>query len=203
MLRDLFIDAASQYTVTQQSTLLWEELEACHNEAGRHYHTLTHLEHVLNELLPHKHAFVSWHTLVFAVAYHDAVYNPLKSNNEEKSAALAAKRLMEIFFPKTECTRCVEFILATKKHLPADEETNLFTDADLSILGTESETYKLYTQQIRQEYSMYPDFLYNPGRKKVLQHFLEMNNIYKTESFRIQYEAQAKTNLETELLARS
>lgn len=200
MIQEVFIETVSRYVTPEQATSLWEELEACYHEAGRHYHTLTHLEHVLNELLPHKHSFTSWYTLVFAVAYHDAVYNALKSNNEEKSAVLATKRLTEINFPERERNRCVEFILATKKHLPADEETNLFTDADLSILGAEPETYRRYTQQIRKEYSMYPDFLYNPGRKKVLQHFLNMNGIYKTESFHMRYEERAKVNLETELI---
>lgn len=198
-MRDLFIDAASRYTTPERSTTLWEELETCYREPGRHYHTLAHLEHVIRELFPYKHSFSSWHTLVFAVAYHDAVYNPLENDNEEKSAALAASRVTEINFPVAERGRCSQFIRATKKHEPADEETNLFTDADLSILGAEPEAYKLYARQVRLEYGMYPDSVYNPGRKKVLQHFLSMGSIYKTAPFRSAYEARAKANLQHEL----
>lgn len=96
MLRKEIIAAASYYAPSEKAIELWEEIEASGYEAGRHYHTLAHLEHVLRELLPHQQAFTHWHTVVFAIAYHDAVYNPLKSNNEEKSAALAAKRLTAI-----------------------------------------------------------------------------------------------------------
>jgi predicted metal-dependent HD superfamily phosphohydrolase len=199
MVRDLFIDTACRYTTPEQAIAHWDELEACYHEAGRHYHTLTHLEHVLHELLPQKHSFTHWHTLVFAAAYHDAIYNPLKNDNEEKSATLAVKRLTEINFPEPERIRCMQFILATKKHAAADAETDLFTDADLSILGAAPDAYMLYTQQVRREYAMYPDFLYKPGRKKVLRHFLGMESIYKTESFRNRYEVRAKANLKREL----
>lgn len=48
---------------------------------------------MVKQLVPFKEAFNNWHAIVFAVAYHDAIYNALRSNNEEKSALLAAERL--------------------------------------------------------------------------------------------------------------
>lgn len=55
-----------------------------------------------------------------------------------------------------------------------------------------------YTKQIRKEYSIYPDFLYKPGRKKVLEHFLQLENIFKTDYFKTKYEVQARKNIESE-----
>ncbi len=81
----------------------------------------------------------------------------------------------------------------------SDFETNLFTDADLSILGSDPDTYKVYSKQIRREYSIYPEIIYNPGRKKVLTHFLKMDKIYKTEEFSDRYELNARINIQTEL----
>lgn len=199
MLREHFIDVVLHYATSQKAEMLWQEIEACYHEHPRHYHTLGHLNSMLRELLPHQASFSNWHTIVFALVYHDAVYKSTKSNNEEKSAQLAEKRLAEITFPKAERACCVNFILATKKHLPADEETNLFTDADLSILGAAPDVYNVYVKQIRREYSLYPDFIYKPGRRKVLSHFLAMDKIYKTPSFQNRYEAQAKINLTAEL----
>ena len=199
MLREEIMTIASRYATPEKAIELWEEIEASGHEARRHYHTLEHFENVLRELVPHKSAFTNWDTTVFAVAYHDIIYNPLKGNNEEKSAAFAIKQLTAIEFPEKEINRSAAMILATKKHEPADEETNLFTDADLSILGAETEVYTEYTHQIRREYSLYPDFLYKPGRKKVLLHFLNMDTIFKTVHFRSKYEIQARTNLEAEL----
>jgi predicted metal-dependent HD superfamily phosphohydrolase len=90
--------------------------------------------------------------------------------------------------------------LATKTHiLAADSDTNFFTDADLSVLGSDWESYSAYFKNVRKEYAIYPDFIYNSGRKEVLKHFLGMNQIFKTDFFYAKFEAQARLNLEREL----
>lgn len=178
---------------------LWRELEEKYYARTRHYHTLDHLDDMLKKLVPLRNAFKNWHAIVFAVAYHDAIYNALRSNNEEKSASLAVEHLKSVRVPEEYVSRCQQLILATKKHEAADYETNLFTDADLSILGSDTVTYNLYLKNIREEYSMYPDILYNPGRRKVLLHFLNMEQIFKTKEFAGQLEAQARQNLQAEL----
>lgn len=200
MIQGSFIDAVLKYCPNRdRADNRWTEVKTRYSEADRYYHTLVHLENLLGELTPHKQSFTNWDTLVFALAYHDIIYNSLRADNEAKSAEVAVKRLTEINFPEHEIDRCEQMILATKKHEAADAETNLFTDADLSILGADPETYRTYTQQIRREYNLYPDFLYNRGRKKVLQHFLSMSSIYKTESFREKYGASARRNIQNEL----
>jgi predicted metal-dependent HD superfamily phosphohydrolase len=199
LIKDEFINAIGAYTSEpDDAARLWQEIEKCYNRSDRHYHTLAHLENLLNELHPYRNS-VNWHTIVFAIAYHDAVYNTLKSDNEEKSAGLAVKRLASTAFPESGRIQCQKLILATKKHEFADDETNLFTDADLAILGADPDVYKAYTEQIRREYKIYPDVVYKPGRKKVLQHFLEMSAIYKTEGFRGRYEERARGNLYREM----
>jgi predicted metal-dependent HD superfamily phosphohydrolase len=127
------------------------------------------------------------------------VYNVLKNNNEAKSASFAEKRLQSILFPVEQIEQCKKLILATQKHEPGNVEVNLFTDADLCVLGAEPEVYKLYTTQVRKEYGLYPDLVYNPGRKKVLQHFLAMPRIFKTDFFFEKYENAARRNLKWEL----
>lgn len=95
---------------------------------------------------------------------------------------------------------CSAQILATKKHeWSSAADTNYFTDADLSILGSSASAYTTYCQQIRQEYSKFPDLLYRPGRRKVLKQFLEMSFIFKTEHFRNLHETQARFNIRVEL----
>jgi predicted metal-dependent HD superfamily phosphohydrolase len=41
--------------------------------------------------------------------------------------------------------------------------------------------------------------MYNPGRKKVLQHFLDMKSIFKTPYFIQKFETQAAKNLIAEI----
>jgi len=119
---------------------------------------------------------------------------------EEESASLAETRMNKIGVGEEDIKQCVNQILATKSHKVDDNpDTNIFTDADLSILGREWEDYEAYCKKVRKEYAIYPMVLYKKGRKKVLKHFLEMDQIFKTEVFSEKYEKQARENLKREL----
>jgi predicted metal-dependent HD superfamily phosphohydrolase len=176
------------------------ELIKAYTAAGRHYHTLQHLQQMLNVLEPVKAQFSDYDTLLFALFYHDIVYRVSRKDNEEKSAALARERLSALAYSPAGIERCRQMILATKGHTAsADPDIDLFTDADLSILGSSSAQYRTYAAKVRREYGIYPNMVYNPGRKKVLQHFLEMPFIFKTLYFRAAYESSARQNIQQEL----
>jgi predicted metal-dependent HD superfamily phosphohydrolase len=201
LLHGLFTEIISRYTGDKKLIEdLWLEIETSYTSARRYYHNFDHLEHLVNELTTVKALVSDWDTLLWSVFYHDVVYNTLKQNNEEKSAALAKKRLSSIHYPSSKISLCAAQILATKSHTVSDDQdTNLFTDADLCILGGDGNTYIEYAAKIRKEYFLYPDLVYKPGRKKVLQHFLAMERIFKTDHFYAKYEAQARKNLKQEL----
>lgn len=201
MLKETFIGLLSNYTDNNSLTNeLWTEIEKNYTSKKRHYHTLQHLDNLLTQLTEVKDEIQNWNTILLTLYYHDIVYNSLKADNEEKSAELAEKRLKQISVSTGTIELCRNQILATKSHLKSnDSDTNYFTDADLSVLGQNWETYSLYYKNVRREYSIYPDLVYNPGRKKVLKHFLSMNRIYKTDFFFCEFETQAKRNLTNEL----
>lgn len=200
MFREEFLQTvAHSSSHGEKGNSLWQEIENAYAGKGRYYHNLAHLENLLAELKPYQSLFTNWSTVIFALAYHDVVYNTLRSNNEEKSAALAVQRLKELSFPADQIERCRQFIVATKGHHPADREINLFTDADLSVLGADAETYRNYAHNIRREYSLYPSLIYNHGRKKVVHHFLNMERIFKSDEFFSKYEEAARRNLKMEL----
>jgi predicted metal-dependent HD superfamily phosphohydrolase len=178
---------------------LWTEVEQYYSKKKIHYHTLSHLDNVLNQLLEVKDKIENWDTILFTLFYHDIIYQATKSNNEEESAKLADERMKQLFVPSEIIKNCITQILATKAHLTnSNMDTNYFTDADLSVIGQSIENYTIYYKNVRKEYLIYPDLLYNPGRKKVLTHFLEMDRIYKTDYFHAKYEKQAKLNLQAE-----
>lgn len=200
MIKDEFLKSLGKFeSDAQKQCQLWIEIEKNYSNSNRHYHNLNHLESLLVELIPFQNRFENWDVVIFAIAYHDVIYKVLKSDNEEKSAEFAVKKLKGISFPGELIKRCESLILATKKHENADEEINLFTDADLSILGSTPEIYKTYATLIRKEYNVYRDFMYNPGRKKVLRHFLKMDRIFKSKEFSERYEQSARLNLSEEL----
>ncbi|MDR6464907.1 hypothetical protein [Chryseobacterium sediminis] len=200
-LKNQFEQLCSSFTNDQQLiNSLWKEIETKYSEKGRHYHNLLHLENMFGEFEAVKSNISDFTAISFSVFYHDVVYDATSKTNEEKSAAKAEKRLAELHLDKNKISIISEQILATKSHQRSDyKDTNYLLDADLSVLGKDFKTYLEYTQNIRKEYSIYPDFLYKPGRKKVLKHFLELESIFKTDYFKQKYETQAKENIAKEL----
>jgi predicted metal-dependent HD superfamily phosphohydrolase len=201
MIQPVFAQLASTYSsnnfIIEQ---LWDEIETAYSNSKRHYHNLHHLQHLLEELSHVKATIHDWNTIVFSVFYHDLVYNPLRRDNEERSVLIMENRLQSIDVPITVIDTCKAQITATKAHsLSTDNDTNLFTDADLSVLGQPWNTYKEYAIAVRKEYALYPDPLYKPGRKAVLNYFLQAEQIFKTEHFFAKYEKQARENLLQEL----
>lgn len=180
---------------------LWASLLKAYTHKNRHYHNLQHLQQMLQQLGQVQALIQNWDAILFALFYHDVVYNPLQKNNEHKSAQIASQCLKPLGVPPHTLQLCEQHILATATHLQqATPDTNYFTDADLSILGQNPYQYQQYCLQIRKEYHVFPDLLYNPGRIKVLQHFLAMPTIFKTQPFITLYEHAARRNIEQELL---
>lgn len=203
MLTDLFLHLVNKYSNNNElATNLWLEIFTKYSEPKRHYHTIAHLEAMVTNLNDVKENIEDWDTTLFAVFYHDIIFKASSSTNEADSAKLAMQKLSEIGYPAEKIAKCANMIVATKSHECAgDNDTNCLIDADLAILGSNQYDYQKYTEQVREEYSIYPDFLYNNGRKKALQHFLQMEAIFKTEPFSKKYEKQARINIVNELEA--
>ncbi|WP_298313905.1 hypothetical protein [uncultured Aquimarina sp.] len=201
MLKEVFISLVSKYSVDKEyADSLWDQIARNHSKKNRYYHNLSHLENLYQNLLLIKEEILDWDIILFAIFYHDFVYNVLKQDNEEKSAQKAIDILRSLSIDPERIQLCKEIILATKGHqISKDKDVNYFTDTDLSILGSSWEDYKTYYRNVRREYKYYPDFMYNKGRIKVLKHFLDMSRIFKTDYFYHRLENQAKNNLRQEI----
>jgi predicted metal-dependent HD superfamily phosphohydrolase len=195
MLATTFAGLLGKYTEdAAHVSLCWDELSSAYGGPQRYYHNWGHLQNMFGELEAAAQPVLQMDSLLLAVFYHDVVYEPSRNDNEAKSAALFEKRLGETSFPFV--AHCAQQIVATKTHLHSpDADTNLLLDLDLSILGKQRSEYMEYARNIRKEYGMYPDILYQKGRKKVLEHFLHAGPIYKTAYFQDKYEENARNNL--------
>src|SRR6266545_1841094 len=177
------------------------ELIAAYSEAGRHYHNLDHIRHVLgtiDRLRAEAHDLIS---LRCAAWFHDAVYDPRASDNEERSAEWAAQALESLSLPTQVVANTRRLILLSKTHQPdpADADGCLFIDADLAVLGSEEAEYRSYAQAIRREYAWVADDAYRAGRGRVLHSFLARPRIYATGILFESLEGCARRNLEMEL----
>ncbi|WP_353103233.1 hypothetical protein [Myroides odoratus] len=195
-----------QHIVGQYSTdhnliqSYWLEIKKQYETAGRYYHNLTHLKNILGELNEIRTEINDWEAILFSVFYHDIIYDSRAQDNEEQSAQLAKERLTILQLPESKIDLIFNQIIATKQHQKStNSDTNYFLDADLSILGKDWEQYKSYYQNIRKEYAIYPDDVYNYGRKKTLTHFLTFETIFNTPYFKSKYENQARLNITREI----
>lgn len=197
VLKNIFLEISQNYSSDKKLIEeFWTEIETQYSKTSRHYHNLEHLENIFSELEEVKSEITDFDLITFSVFYHDVIYKSTAKDNEGKSAEFAVSRLQQMNLSKTQLNEISEQILATKKHeKSSDQDTNFLIDADLSILGTDRITYQKYAEKIRKEYSVYPDFLYKPGRKKALVHFLEFDFIFKTTHFRNKYENMARENM--------
>jgi len=200
-LSEIFLKICLKYSDNQELIIeYWKEIERSYSQKSRHYHNLFHLENMITELKKVNDEINDIDSILLSVFYHDVVYKSSSKDNEEKSAEIAKTRLQKLNLKEEQIEKIYTQILATKSHKESDNfDTNYLLDSDLSILGKNWIDYENYIKQIRKEYSIYPDFLYNPGRKKILAHFLAFDKIYKTDFFRELYEKQARENILKEL----
>ncbi len=198
----LWTDLCERYTSDQALIAqTFADLSAHYAESGRYYHTMTHIRNMLNSAVTHEALIRDKDAFLFAIFFHDVIYDATARDNEEKSAEKALFFLKKIDFWEEEQQQVQDLILATKTH-PAtnsNADTNLLLDLDLEVLSAEPAVYQEYAANIRREYAMFPDELYFPGRKKVLYHFLDMPFIYRTEIFRNEREQRARINIENEI----
>ena len=167
-------------------------------ETHRAYHNAAHVTAMLEALASRG---VLTPTLALATWAHDLIYDPRRSDNEERSAEVFGEWLTAQGAPLN-LVQAVKALILTTKHTlpPATRDEALLIDADLSILGAEPEAFAAYDRSIGREYRDVPGLLYRTGRQKVLRSFLERERIYTTPEF-TELEAPARANLTAALEA--
>lgn len=176
-------------------------LFANYSEERRSYHNLSHVAQLLSGVENFREAFSDDQSVRLAVWFHDAVYDPTKSDNEARSAEMAVESLGLLAAPPTTIEKVEKMILATARHESSrlDPDGKLFLDLDLSILGAEAEIYRRYKEAIRREYSFVPIELYKTERARILRNFLTRENIYFTTIMREKFAKQARSNVAAEI----
>ena len=183
---------------TNEIQLKWADLEKAYSKKSRHYHNLTHIQDMIACYETYFDQLQFPNEVLYSIFYHDYIYISSKKDNELKSAEYAVKILPK----ETNLSSSLVFdmICATQLHQHNEvEDINWLIDFDLKILARDWDDYKIYFEQIRKEYRIYPDFLYKPGRAKALKHFLENEFIFQTDVFRKLYEEKARKNIEKEI----
>ena len=179
---------------------LLAELRERYAEPQRRYHTLEHIRECLERSAETRALQTHPAEIDLAIWFHDAVYDPRRTDNEELSAQWAADALSSAGVASASVGRVRDWILLTKHDsVPADSDARIFVDIDLSILGAPPARFAAYESAIREEYAWVPEDTFRSRRAEVLRRFLARDAIFATRWFRERLEAQARANLQQSL----
>ncbi|MBX2875068.1 MAG: hypothetical protein KTR30_23290 [Saprospiraceae bacterium] len=196
--RELAEQVGLSKDVIQES---WIEISNAYRSPDRFYHNLVHISDMLTLFKLHQSHLEYPEVVALSIWFHDIIYQVDRKDNEKRSAERATFYLQHSPLIEAKVELVYQSILATQHHQLSINYPDLayLLDFDLAVLGRNWDRYQLYASQIRKEYSIYPDKLYRPGRKKVLQHFLEREILYFTAIGQQEWESQARSNLRMEL----
>lgn len=184
------VDAAAWFTI----------LESLHATPPRAYHNLDHIAECLGVLDAVKANLENADRVEFALWFHDCIYVPGRSDNEERSAQIATVCAKAQGQPAAWSTEVTNLIMFTRHTTPPDtNDAKWIVDIDMSILATTAERYRQYAAAIRSEFAFVTDAQFNAGRAAFIKGLLSRPAIYHTPYMKVAHEANARANLSAEL----
>lgn len=147
-------------------------LLAMWNESHRYYHTLNHLNDLIEQINENKSKYSQkeYEKLLITALFHDCVYNPIKNDNEEKSAEFFEQCCSDK--NNTDMVDISKMILATKTHVATTNLSESFNHYDMNIVERDFEQLLEWENGIFKEYEEYGN-TYKDGRLKFLESLLD------------------------------
>lgn len=144
-------------------------LMSLYNEHHRHYHNMNHILNMFNTANDLSYALTEEQTL--AIWFHDAVYDPTKTDNEEKSIELAEEILKNEHCSDYSIGVISQIIADTKLMRPTIPDSEIVLDLD--VFGFTTNDCLKNTELIRREYHQLSNKDWLVGRIRFLTNFLE------------------------------
>jgi len=143
------------------------------NESHRAYHTLNHLNDVIDQINENKSKYSEkeYEKLMLTALFHDCVYNPMSNDNEEKSA----KFFIECCLDKSnsDVLEVKQMILDTKTHKSTTNLSESFNNYDMCIVERDFDQLLEWENVIAEEYKGYDTVVYKNGRLKFLESLMD------------------------------
>jgi len=141
------------------------------NESHRHYHNQTHLVDLIDKINSIKfESTKDYEKLILAALFHDIIYDPMKNDNEEKSAKFFLDHCVE---KNGDILDIEEIILETKTHIPSTKLSRVFSDLDMSIVESDFPKLLEWEEGIWEEYKGVGKEKYKVGRLNFLNSLLD------------------------------
>ena len=142
------------------------------NESHRAYHTLTHLNDLIDQINKDKSKYSEkeYEKLIITSLFHDCVYEPIRNDNEEKSAEFFESCCSD---KNPDTQEIKQMILDTKTHESTTPLSESFNYYDMSIVERDFEKLLEWEKGISQEYSFYDKDVYKKGRLNFIESLLD------------------------------
>ncbi len=187
-----------QLHVTDADDRAFDRLADAYEEPVRTYHNLAHIDDCLTIFDPLREQAGDPALVAAAIWFHDVIYEIGATDNESRSAGLAVEQLGGMGLADERCQIVAALIEATAhREPPGSADAAFLCDIDLSILGRDQKTYEGYAEAIFAEVRV-PWEVFVPHRVRFLETMLARPAIFHTETGRIRWEAQARTNMAAE-----
>ena len=142
------------------------------NESHRAYHNQNHLLDLIEQINENKSKFGSqkdYEKMILCALFHDCVYDPMRNDNEEKSAEFFMNSCQE---KNRDILDIKQMILDTKTHEATTPLSEKFNQLDMNIVERDFDQLLEWENGIREEYKAYGD-KYKLGRIQFLESLLD------------------------------
>lgn len=145
------------------------------NEPHRTYHNLNHLNDLISQINEDfGNGIINQNErekLTLVALFHDIVYHPNRTDNEEKSAEFFYRFCTEKY--NVDLVEVKQMILDTKTQTPCTPLSQRFIDYDMNICERDFDQMLSWEKMIREEYSMYANDEYKISRIKFLESVID------------------------------
>lgn len=137
----------------------------CWNQDHRHYHNQNHLLDLISQINEDYGNGIIGHNekdkLMLTALFHELVYDPSRSDNQEKSAEIFFRFCSEQY--NVDLVEVKQMILDTKEYTPCTPLSQKFLEYELDICSKDFDTLLEWEKLTREEYHMldYQDYKKN------------------------------------------
>ena len=179
------------------SAAIHQQLIDAYGEPQRHYHTLEHIEHCLQQFELIRDDAQSLAVIELAIWFHDVIFAPGAKDNELQSAEHFATLTRGIFDDSIRDT-VYQLIMDTRHDGSpiSDGDSQLMVDIDLSSIGLPWPEFLRDCDNLRREMDFLTDQDYYPRHLAFQNALLARSAIYLSDFFKQRYEARARSNMQ-------
>jgi predicted metal-dependent HD superfamily phosphohydrolase len=144
------------------------------NESHRGYHNLNHLNDLIGQINEDKSKYSEkeYEKLIITSLFHDCVYDPMRSDNEEKSSEFFIGCVVDK--SNSDVLEVKQMILDTKTHQDTTSLSESFNRYDMSIVERDFDQLMKWEDGIRFEFEpVYGYAAYKIGRLQFLDKILD------------------------------